>query len=145
MTRTNGGFWADFRKFVFRGNVIDLAVAVIIGSAFNKIVESLVGDIITPALLQPALTAVGADDISKLSANGIKYGVFLATVINFLVIALVIFLIIRAFEKAKNRLTRTRQTAIAEEAPVLDAAIVAQERTAAALDRLSRALETRNL
>jgi large conductance mechanosensitive channel len=143
MTRTNGGFWADFRKFIFRGNVIDLAVAVIIGSAFNKIVESLVGDIITPALLQPALTAVGADDISKLSANGIKYGVFLATVINFLVIALVIFLIIRAFEKAKNRLTR--REVIAEEAPVLDAAIVAQERTAAALDRLSRALETRNL
>lgn len=143
MARTNGGFWADFQKFIFQGNVIDLAVAVIIGGAFGKIVESFVGDIITPALLQPALKAVGADDISKLSANGIKYGVFLSTAINFLVIAFVIFLVIRAFEKAKSRMVR--QAAIVEETPVLDAAVVTQERTAAALDRLSRALETRNL
>ncbi len=141
MTRTNGGFLADFQKFIMRGNVIDLAVAVIIGSAFGKIVESFVGDIITPTLLQPALSAVGADDISKLSANGIKYGVFLSTVINFLVIAFVIFLMIRAFEKAKKRFFR--QEAVEAEAP--DAALVAQERTTAALDRLSNALETRNL
>ncbi|XHX76616.1 MAG: large conductance mechanosensitive channel protein MscL [Stenomitos frigidus ULC029] len=141
MTRTNGGFLADFQKFIMQGNVIDLAVAVIIGGAFGKIVESFVGDIVTPALLQPALTAVGADDISKLSANGIKYGVFLSTVINFLVIALVIFLVIRAFEKAKKRFFRHE----AAEAVPPDAVVVAQERTAAALDRLSKALETRNL
>ncbi|MBC7968612.1 MAG: large conductance mechanosensitive channel protein MscL [Verrucomicrobia bacterium] len=141
MTRTNGGFLADFQKFIMRGNVIDLAVAVIIGGAFGKIVESFVGDIITPTLLQPALSAVGADDISKLSANGIKYGVFLSTVINFLVIAFVIFLMIRAFEKAKKRFFR--QETVEAEAP--DAALVAQERTTAALDRLSNALETRNL
>lgn len=141
MARANGGFWADFQKFILQGNVIDLAIAVIIGGAFGKIVESFVGDIITPALLQPALTAVGADDISKLSANGIKYGVFLSTVINFLVIAFVIFLVIRAFEKAKKRFFR--QEAVETAAP--DAAVIAQERTVAALDRLSNALEARNL
>lgn len=141
MTRTNGGFLADFQKFIMRGNVIDLAVAVIIGGAFGKIVESFVGDIITPALLTPALQAAGVDGIEKLSANGIKYGLFLAAIINFLVIAFVIFLMIRAFEKAKKRLFR--QEVVEEAAP--DPVVVAQERTASALDRLSRALETRNL
>lgn len=141
MTRTNGGFWADFQKFIMRGNVIDLAVAVIIGGAFGKIVESFVGDIITPALLTPALKAAGVDGIEKLSANGIKYGLFLSAIINFLVIALVIFLVIRAFEKVKKRFVR--QEAVEAAAP--DPLIVAQERTTNALDRLSRVLETRNL
>jgi large conductance mechanosensitive channel len=141
MARTNGGFVADFQKFIMQGNVIDLAVAVIIGGAFGKIVESFVGDIITPALLTPALKAAGVDGIEKLSANGIKYGLFLSAIINFLVIAFVIFLVIRAFEKAKKRFSR--HDVVEEAAP--DPAAVAQERTASALDRLSRALETRSL
>lgn len=141
MARTNGGFWADFQKFIMRGNVIDLAVAVIIGGAFGKIIESFVGDIITPALLTPALQAAGVDSIEKLSANGIKYGLFLSAVINFLVIAFVIFLVIRAFEKAKKRFFR-QEDPVAE---VADPAVVAQERTTAALDRLSNVLESRNL
>jgi len=57
MTRGNSGFIADFRKFLMRGNVIDLAVAVIIGGAFGKIITSLVEDIITPVILTPALEA----------------------------------------------------------------------------------------
>ena len=141
MTRTNGGLLADFQKFIMRGNVIDLAVAVIIGGAFGKIVDSFVKDIITPLLLTPALTAAGVNDIEKLSANGIKYGLFLSAVINFLVIAFVIFLMIRAFEKAQKRFSRHE----AIEAGAPDANVVVQERTAAALDRLSSALETRNL
>ena len=141
MTRTNGGFLADFQKFILRGNVIDLAVAVIIGGAFGKIVESFVGDIITPALLTPALKAAGVDGIEKLSTNGIKYGLFLAAIINFVVIALVIFLVIRAFEKAKKRFSRHEGVEEAAADPV----VIAQERTASALDRLSRALETRSL
>jgi large conductance mechanosensitive channel len=141
MARTNGGFLADFQKFIMQGNVIDLAVAVIIGGAFGKIVESFVGDIVTPALLTPALKAAGVDGIEKLSANGIKYGLFLSAIINFLVIAFVIFLLIRAFEKAKKRLVRHDEVAAA--AP--DPTVLAQERTAVALDRLSHALETRNL
>lgn len=140
MTRTNGGFWADFQKFIMRGNVIDLAVAVVIGGAFGKIVESFVGDIITPALLTPALKAAGVDGIEKLSANGIKYGLFLSAIINFLVIAFVLFLVIRAFEKAKKRFSRHEA-----EPEAADPAVVAQERTTAALNRLSNALESRNL
>lgn len=86
-----------------RGNVIDLAVAVIIGTAFNAVVTSFIGDIITPVLLNPALQAAGVEDIANLSANGIKYGLFLAAVINFVVISFVIFLMIRAFEKLKRK------------------------------------------
>jgi large conductance mechanosensitive channel len=50
MTRSNGSFWTDFRAFLMRGNVLDLAVAVIIGTAFGKVISSLVEDVITPAL-----------------------------------------------------------------------------------------------
>jgi large conductance mechanosensitive channel len=98
-----GGFMRDFKEFLMRGNVIDLAVAVIIGAAFNAVVTSFIGDIITPVLLNPALQAAGVEDIANLSANGIKYGLFLSAVINFVVISFVIFLIIRAFEKLKRK------------------------------------------
>jgi len=70
----NGGFWHDFRSFVLRGNVVDLAVAVILGGAFGKIIESLVSDVVTPALLNPALQSAKVDDLTKLSFNGILYG-----------------------------------------------------------------------
>lgn len=93
----------DFQEFLLRGNVVDLAVAVIIGGAFGAVVTSFIEDIITPAILSPALSAAGVEDIANLSANGIKYGLFLSAVINFIVIALVIFLMIRAFEKAKRK------------------------------------------
>ena len=58
-TQAAGGFLAGFRDFIMRGNVVDLAVAVIIGAAFSKIIESLVADIITPAILNPAMKAAG--------------------------------------------------------------------------------------
>jgi large conductance mechanosensitive channel len=141
MARGNGGFWADFRDFIARGNVIDLAVAVIIGGAFSKIIDSFVTDIITPVVLNPALKAANVDNLQNLSANGIKYGLFLAAILNFLVIAFSIFLVIRAFEKAKRRFVREQAV---EEAAAPDA-IALQQQTAAALNRLSRALETRGL
>lgn len=143
MARGNGGFWADFQAFIMQGNVVDLAVAVIIGGAFGKIVESFVADIITPAILQPVLTQLQLKNLAELSVNGIKYGVFLAAVINFLVIAFSIFLMIRALEKAKRRLSR--QAAAEEAAAPPDPAVVLQERTADALDRLAQALEAKNL
>ncbi|BAY57514.1 large conductance mechanosensitive channel protein [Leptolyngbya boryana NIES-2135] len=127
-------FWADFQKFLMQGNVIDLAVAVIIGAAFGKIVTSFVEDIITPLILNPALKAARVDSLQNLSYEGIKYGVFLASVINFLVIAFAIFLMIRAFEKAKRRFSR--QEAI-EEAAAPDPLLVSQERLTNAIDRLA--------
>ncbi|MGF1458406.1 MAG: large conductance mechanosensitive channel protein MscL [Leptolyngbyaceae cyanobacterium] len=90
-----GGFLQDFKDFLMRGNVIDLAIAVVIGGAFQAIVTSLVNDVITPAILNPALQAAGADDIATLSINGIKYGLFLSAIINFVVIAFVLFILIR--------------------------------------------------
>jgi len=144
MTRTNGGFWADFRKFIMQGNVIDLAVAVVIGGAFGKIVTSLVEDIITPAILQPALAAANVSDLQNLSVNGIKYGVFLAAILNFLVIALCIFLLIRAFEKAKKRFIRSGEAAQAAQAAP-DPAVIAQERLTGALERLTTTIESRQM
>lgn len=98
-----GGFIRDFKAFLMRGNVVDLAVAVIIGVAFNAVVQSFIADLITPIILSPALDAAGVENISQLSFNGIQYGLFLAAVINFVVIAFVIFLVIRAFEKMKRK------------------------------------------
>ncbi|MCP6760573.1 MAG: large conductance mechanosensitive channel protein MscL [Fischerella sp. CENA71] len=138
MARSNG-FWADFRKFLMQGNVIDLAVAVIIGAAFGKIINSLVEDIITPVILNPVLKSARVDDLQNLSVNGIKYGVFLSAIINFLVIAFCIFLIIRAFEKAKKRFVRSGEAA---EASAVDPAILTQERLTEAIERLTTTIES---
>jgi large conductance mechanosensitive channel len=133
------GFLSDFGDFIMKGNVLDLAVAVVIGGAFGKIVESLIGDVITPALLKPALEAANVEDLAKLSANGILYGKFIAAVINFLVIAFVIFLIVKSFEAAKRKMAR--QEALAE--TPADPAAVAQQELVSAMNRLSNAVESR--
>jgi len=86
-----------------RGNVVELAVAVIIGAAFGAVVTSFIEDLVTPLILNPALQAAGVEDIANLSFNGIKYGLFLAAVLNFVVIAFVIFLMVRLFERAKRK------------------------------------------
>jgi large conductance mechanosensitive channel len=136
-------FLKDFQAFIMRGNVIDLAVAVIIGGAFGQIVNSLVTDIITPVLLQPALNAANLDTLNELSFNGIKYGVFLAAVINFLVIAFAIFLMIRTIEKAQRRLSRAKAMEELEApAPAPDPTVVVQEKLTAALERLADLMES---
>ena len=96
-------FIKDFKTFAIKGNVIDLAIAVIIGAAFSAIVASLVTDIITPLLLTPALKAVGAENISQLKWGEVKYGNFLAALINFIVIALVIFLLLKGIMSMQKK------------------------------------------
>ncbi|ADQ83022.1 large conductance mechanosensitive channel protein MscL [Riemerella anatipestifer] len=96
------GFIKEFKEFALRGNVIDLAVGVIIGGAFGKIVNSFVEDVVTPALLSPALEKLGAENIAQLSWNGIKYGSFLSAVISFLCIAFVLFVMIKGINKMKK-------------------------------------------
>ncbi len=96
-------FIKDFKAFALKGNVMDLAVAVIIGAAFGAIVSSLVDDIITPLLLSPALKAVGAENISELKWGEVKYGNFLSAIIKFIVIALVIFSLVRAIASLKKK------------------------------------------
>jgi large conductance mechanosensitive channel len=130
------GIVDDFKKFLMQGNVVDLAVAVIIGGAFGKIVESLVKDLVTPAILSPAMKAMGADNIKAMNWNGITYGNFLAEVINFIVIALSIFVIIRILENGKKRLSRKQS--IAE-----TAAPTTEEQLVSTLNRLADSLDRR--
>ena len=104
----------DLKAFLLRGNVVDLAVGVIIASAFGAIVTSFVNDIITPLLLNPALKAAKIERIAELSWNGVAYGNFLSAVINFLVVGTVIFFVIKAMEKAQNL---TKKEEATEEAP----------------------------
>lgn len=101
-TSSVSSFANDFKEFLLRGNVIDLAVAVVIGAAFGAVVTSFIEDIITPLLLAPALKAANVEDIANLSYNGIKYGSFLAAIINFVVIGFVLFLVVRVFERFKR-------------------------------------------
>jgi len=99
---------SEFREFAMKGNVVDMAVGVIIGAAFGKIVSSLVGDVVTP----PLGLAIGGVDFTDLAvtlgttAAGdpvvLKYGAFLQTMFDFLIIALVLFIAIRAINKLKK-------------------------------------------
>jgi large conductance mechanosensitive channel len=92
----------EFRDFVMRGNVLDLAIAVIIGSAFGKIVSSLVNDIIMPLI---GLVTGGINFSQRTSTIGqavITWGVFVQTIIDFLIVALVIFLIVKTANKLKK-------------------------------------------
>ena len=115
----------ELKNFLLRGNVVDLAVAVIIGAAFGAIVTSLVNDIITPLILNPALSAAGVDKIAELSWNGIAYGNFLSAVINFLVIGTVLFFIVKAAEKAQR--FGKKQEEVVEEEPAPTELEVLQE------------------
>ena len=130
-------FFQEFRDFAIKGNVIDLAIAVIIGGAFGKIVESLIGDIVTPLLLKPALQAAKVEDLAKLSLGGILYGKFIAATLNFIIIAFVIFLMIRAIETIK------RKEVVEAATPEPTAQEIAQERLIMSLDRVAEALETK--
>ncbi len=106
--------WKDFKAFMMRGNVLDLAIAVIIGGAFGAVVTSLVNDVIMPPIglilgkvnfssLFLDLSGGGyktLDDATKAGAAVIKYGAFINTLINFVIIALVVFLLIKAISRA---------------------------------------------
>jgi len=96
------GMLKEFKEFAMKGNIVDLAVAVVIGGAFGAIVSSLVDDVITPLLLTPALEAVGASNIAELHWGLVKYGNFLAAIIKFIVIAFVLFLVIKGMNATKK-------------------------------------------
>lgn len=103
-------FWKDFKAFAMRGNMVDMAVGVIVGGAFGKIVSSLVSDIIMP----PIGMLVGNVHFSELAftlkaatadapAVVVAYGQFIQTVVDFLIIALTIFLVIRNLSKLQRK------------------------------------------
>lgn len=93
----------EFKAFVMKGNVIDLAIAVILGAAFSAIVSSLVDDIITPLLLAPTMKAAGVENIGELVWGVVAYGKFLSATIKFLLIAFILFLIVKGFNATKKK------------------------------------------
>jgi len=98
------GIISEFKAFALRGNVIDLAIGVIIGGAFGKIVSSLIEDVITPLILKPALATAHLSKIDELTVfGGVKYGVFLSALINFIIIAFVLFLIIKGLNATQRK------------------------------------------
>ena len=96
----------EFREFAMRGNVVDLAVAVIIGGAFGKIITSLVDDILMPVI---GLFA-GGIDLSERTIGVVKWGAFVQNIIDFLIIAFVIFLMVRAMNRLKREEPTTPTT-----------------------------------
>ena len=113
------GMGAEFKEFAMKGNVVDLAVGVIIGAAFGKIVSSLVGDVFMPALgkvvggfnFADLAVALGKDPAGKDVL--VKYGAFLQTIFDFVIIALVLFIAIKGI----NRLKKPAPAALAAPAP----------------------------
>ena len=97
------GMLKEFKAFALKGNIVDLAVAVIIGGAFGAIISSLVDHVITPLLLTPALEAAGAKNLDQLSWGAVKYGNFLAAIIKFILVAFVLFLFIKALNNMKKK------------------------------------------
>src|SRR4051812_9080123 len=118
--------WEDFKKFAFKGNVIDLAVGVVIGAAFGKIVTAMVSDLVMPmvALLMPAGDwrdnglVLRAGQTAKESVI-LKYGDFLGAILDFFIIALVLFLLVSKLVKAaEGRLVKSPETPVVKECPM---------------------------
>ena len=115
--------WKEFKEFALKGNIMDLAVGVIIGSAFGKIVSSIVDDIIMPV----SGVIIGGIDFTNLSIKvgeaTITYGTFIQNIIDFLIIAICIFI----FVKIIDRITKKKEEVAAEEPPKKDEQIILLE------------------
>jgi large conductance mechanosensitive channel len=122
------GFITEFKEFVMRGNVIDLAVGVIVGGAFSTITNSLVNDVLMPIVSmflgginfeQWKITLPNLFGQTLEEPNTLNFGTFLATIINFLILALVIFIIVRQVNKLRTKAEELHKAkeAPAEEAP----------------------------
>lgn len=128
-----GKFFSDFKEFAMKGNVIDMAVGVVVGGAFSKIVSSLVSDIISPIMsfatgkvmltdlkwvISPA--EYDAAGVELVPESALMYGNFIQTIIDFLIIAFSIFLVLRIIMNAQKKLeelTKKKEEAPVEEAP----------------------------
>ena len=110
-------FWDEFKAFIMRGNVLDLAVAVVIGAAFKTVIDSLVNDVITPFIG----AIVGKPNFNsltfKVGKGVIGYGSFLTNVVNFLIIAAAIFVMIKTFEKLQTLRQRDAASEVDTPAP----------------------------
>ncbi len=151
-------FFSDFKAFITKGNILDMAVGVIIGGAFGKIVSSLVADIIMPVIgklcntksladLKYVLSEATVDEAgNEVAAVTINYGNFIMLVVDFLIVALCMFLVIRMFmkmrEKAEARKKKEEEVAeVVEEAP---AEPTVEEKTLETLNAIKDLLEKNN-
>lgn len=109
----------EFKNFISKGNVVDLAVGVIIGSAFGKIVSSLVNDILMPIIG----IIIGGIDFSNLTIQikdaTIKYGIFIQNIIDFLIVAFCIFIFIKLINKVSKKEEEKKEKVVSEETKIL--------------------------
>ncbi len=139
------GFWKDFKAFISKGNIIDLAVAVVIGGAFNKIVTGLVNGIIMPLVglamgglnvkdwkwvLKEAVLDEAGEIIT--AENAVLYGEFIQLILDFLIVALCIFVVLRVIMKSKEKLHAAEIAAAKQKADEEAAAKKAEEDAAKA-------------
>ena len=126
-------FFEEFKKFIAQGNVMDMAVAVVVGGAFKEIVNALVNGVVMPLIglvtgggnvadLKWVLSeAVIVDGVETVPENAVLYGAFIQAIIDFLIIALCIFVVLKTFlamqERTKKLLKKQEEEAAAEEAP----------------------------
>ena len=117
-------FWSEFKTFIARGNVMDMAVGVVVGGAFTAIVNSLVGDIINPLigklfggvdLSAAKVVLTAADEAAGIEEVAIRYGALIQAIINFLIVALCIFIVVRGINKLKEKAQKEEEEAAEEE------------------------------
>lgn len=111
---------SEFKKFISRGNVVDMAIGVIIGGAFGKIVTSLVQDILMP-IIGVILGGLNFSDLSvEVGSASIKYGSFIQTIVDFLIISFSIFLTIKILSKFKKKADKVEEKKKTDEIVILE-------------------------
>ena len=148
-------FFSDFKAFISKGNILDMAVGVIIGGAFGKIVSSLVADIIMPIIgrlcntkslanLSYPEAVIDEAGVVTFPEGAIKYGNFIMLVVDFLIVALCMFIVIRTFMKMRAKAEARKaaeEAAVAAEAPAAPAEPTVEEKTLATLNDIKALLE----
>ncbi len=108
-------FWGEFKQFISKGNVVDMAVGVVVGGAFKSIVDSLVADIIMPAISILTGKVNISELVLKINDNlSITYGAFLQNILNFLIIAFTIFCVIKGMNTVRERFEKKQEEVIEE-------------------------------
>lgn len=148
-----GSFWSDFKDFISKGNVLDMAVGVVIGGAFGKIVTGLVNFIINPIiglltggtsldLLKTVIKPAAVVDGVEVAEVAILWGSWLQTILDFIIVALCIFCVLRAIMKAKN-VVKAKEIAEAEKKAAEEKAKAEEEKKAA--EESAAALEAKRV
>ncbi len=150
------GFISDFKAFITKGNILDMAVGVIMGGAFGKIVSSLVADIIMPAIgalcntksladmkyvITEAVPASEDGTVAAVAEVAIKYGQFIQYIIDFLIVAVCMFIVIRIFMNMRTKLENLKKAEEVVEEAEAPAEPTVEEKTLATLNDIKELLE----